>query len=115
MTQDTLERRVCWLAWEPLGVLLEELEEVIGERRVWASLLKLLPYVTHLWIKWKITDGGHAKSTFLTLTVQLCQCILFAGNLRTDGRSWLTPAGSKVREYLPSERLIQPQLRPGSH
>ncbi|TWW56294.1 hypothetical protein D4764_08G0002810 [Takifugu flavidus] len=31
------------LAWERLGVPLEELMEVAGERAVWASLLKLLP------------------------------------------------------------------------
>ncbi|KAK3528884.1 hypothetical protein QTP70_012076 [Hemibagrus guttatus] len=31
------------LAWECLGVPLEELEEVSGEREVWASLLRLLP------------------------------------------------------------------------
>ncbi len=34
---------VTRLAWERLGVLLEELEEVSGEREVWASLLRLLP------------------------------------------------------------------------
>ncbi|PWA30791.1 hypothetical protein CCH79_00017406 [Gambusia affinis] len=31
------------LAWERLGIPPEELEEVAGEREVWASLLKLLP------------------------------------------------------------------------
>ncbi|TWW68536.1 hypothetical protein D4764_19G0003340 [Takifugu flavidus] len=31
------------LAWEQLGVPPEELKEVVGERAVWASLLKLLP------------------------------------------------------------------------
>jgi len=31
------------LAWERLGVTPEELEEVAGDRDVWASLLKLLP------------------------------------------------------------------------
>ncbi|KAK3510372.1 hypothetical protein QTP70_005671 [Hemibagrus guttatus] len=41
--------RTCWrdyvsrLAWERLGVPPEELEEVSGEREVWASLLRLLP------------------------------------------------------------------------
>jgi len=41
--------RTCWrdyvfrLAWECLGVPPEELEEVAGDRDVWASLLKLLP------------------------------------------------------------------------
>uniref|UniRef100_A0AAY5JVS7 Reverse transcriptase domain-containing protein n=1 Tax=Esox lucius TaxID=8010 RepID=A0AAY5JVS7_ESOLU len=34
---------VSRLAWERLGVPPEELEEVSGEREVWASLLKLLP------------------------------------------------------------------------
>jgi len=34
---------VSRLAWERLGVPPEELEEVAGEREVWASLLKLLP------------------------------------------------------------------------
>ncbi|KAK3519769.1 hypothetical protein QTP70_003908 [Hemibagrus guttatus] len=34
---------VSQLAWECLGVPLEELEEVSGEREVWASLLRLLP------------------------------------------------------------------------
>ncbi|KAK3512930.1 hypothetical protein QTP70_029086, partial [Hemibagrus guttatus] len=34
---------VSRLAWEHLGVPLEELEEVSGEREVWASLLRLLP------------------------------------------------------------------------
>uniref|UniRef100_A0A3P9PV83 Reverse transcriptase domain-containing protein n=1 Tax=Poecilia reticulata TaxID=8081 RepID=A0A3P9PV83_POERE len=34
---------VSRLAWERLGIPPEELEEVAGEREVWASLLKLLP------------------------------------------------------------------------
>ncbi|KAK3558314.1 hypothetical protein QTP86_014701, partial [Hemibagrus guttatus] len=34
---------VSWLAWERLEVPPEELEEVSGEREVWASLLRLLP------------------------------------------------------------------------
>ncbi|KAK3524961.1 hypothetical protein QTP86_011742 [Hemibagrus guttatus] len=34
---------VSRLAWERLGVPPEELEEVFGEREVWASLLRLLP------------------------------------------------------------------------
>ncbi|KAK3528856.1 hypothetical protein QTP70_011737 [Hemibagrus guttatus] len=34
---------VSWLAWERLRVPPEELEEVSGEREVWASLLRLLP------------------------------------------------------------------------
>ena len=34
---------VSRLAWEHLGVPLEELEEVAGDRDVWVSLLKLLP------------------------------------------------------------------------
>ncbi|KAK3531087.1 hypothetical protein QTP70_010370 [Hemibagrus guttatus] len=34
---------VSRLAWERLEVPLEELEEVSGEREVWASLLRLLP------------------------------------------------------------------------
>ena len=34
---------VAWLAWERLGILLEELEEVSGEREVWVSLLRQLP------------------------------------------------------------------------
>ena len=38
--------RVRWfsrLAWERLGTTLEELEKVVKEREVWASLLRLLP------------------------------------------------------------------------
>ncbi|TWW74429.1 hypothetical protein D4764_14G0004320 [Takifugu flavidus] len=41
--------RTCWrdyvsrLAWERLGTPPDELEEVAGEREVWASLLRLLP------------------------------------------------------------------------
>ena len=31
------------LAWERLGIPREELDEVAGEREVWASLLRLLP------------------------------------------------------------------------
>ena len=34
---------VSRLAWEHLGIPLEELDEVAGERKVWASLLRLLP------------------------------------------------------------------------
>jgi len=34
---------VSQLAWERLRIPPEELEEVAGEREVWASLLKLLP------------------------------------------------------------------------
>ncbi|TWW59276.1 R2DM Retrovirus-related Pol polyprotein from type II retrotransposable element [Takifugu flavidus] len=34
---------VSRLAWERLGIPLDELEEVAGEREVWASLLRLLP------------------------------------------------------------------------
>ncbi|GAA6065116.1 uncharacterized protein LOC111191400, partial [Tachysurus ichikawai] len=34
---------VSRLAWERLGIPPEELEEVSGEREVWASLLRLLP------------------------------------------------------------------------
>ena len=34
---------VSRLAWERLGVPREELDEVAGEREVWASLLRLLP------------------------------------------------------------------------
>ncbi|TWW76551.1 hypothetical protein D4764_13G0012130 [Takifugu flavidus] len=34
---------ISCLAWERLGVPLEELMKVAGERAVWASLLKLLP------------------------------------------------------------------------
>ena len=34
---------VTWLAWERLGILPEELEEVSGEREVWVSLLRQLP------------------------------------------------------------------------
>ena len=41
---DTLEwRAVTQLAWECLGTLPEELEEVSGEREVWVSLLRQLP------------------------------------------------------------------------
>ncbi|TWW72592.1 hypothetical protein D4764_16G0010890 [Takifugu flavidus] len=39
-TQDTLER--LRLAWEHHGLLLEELEKVSGESKVWASLPRLL-------------------------------------------------------------------------
>ncbi|TWW62282.1 hypothetical protein D4764_04G0009290 [Takifugu flavidus] len=41
--------RTCWrnyvsrLAWERLGMPPDELEEVAGEREIWASLLRLLP------------------------------------------------------------------------
>ncbi|TWW71143.1 hypothetical protein D4764_17G0006260 [Takifugu flavidus] len=41
--------RTCWrdcvsrLVWERLGIPPDELEEVAGEREVWASLLRLLP------------------------------------------------------------------------
>ncbi|KAK0142203.1 hypothetical protein N1851_020089 [Merluccius polli] len=34
---------VSRLAWEHLGIPQEELDEVAGEREVWASLLRLLP------------------------------------------------------------------------
>ena len=34
---------VAQLAWECLGILPEELEEVSGEREVWVSLLRQLP------------------------------------------------------------------------
>ena len=34
---------VSRLAWERLGIPREELDEVAGEREVWASLLRLLP------------------------------------------------------------------------
>ncbi|TWW63631.1 hypothetical protein D4764_03G0006390 [Takifugu flavidus] len=34
---------VSRLAWERLGIPADELEEVAGEREVWASLLRLLP------------------------------------------------------------------------
>ncbi|TWW55861.1 hypothetical protein D4764_09G0009110 [Takifugu flavidus] len=34
---------VSRLAWERLGIPPDELEEVAGEREVWASLLRLLP------------------------------------------------------------------------
>ncbi|TWW62757.1 hypothetical protein D4764_04G0014040 [Takifugu flavidus] len=34
---------VFQLVWERLGIPLDELEEVAGEREVWASLLRLLP------------------------------------------------------------------------
>ncbi|MEQ2314527.1 hypothetical protein AMECASPLE_013049 [Ameca splendens] len=41
--QDTLEGLCLSEAWEHLGVPLEELEEVSGERDVWLSVLSLLP------------------------------------------------------------------------
>ncbi|KAK0147912.1 hypothetical protein N1851_012373 [Merluccius polli] len=41
---------VSRLAWERLGIPREELDEVAGEREVWASLLRLLPPVTRPWI-----------------------------------------------------------------
>ncbi|TWW57297.1 hypothetical protein D4764_07G0000160 [Takifugu flavidus] len=34
---------VSQLVWERLGIPPDELEEVAGEREVWASLLRLLP------------------------------------------------------------------------
>ena len=37
---------VSRLAWERLGIPQEELDEVAGERKVWASLLRLLPPAT---------------------------------------------------------------------
>ena len=48
---------VTWLAWERLGILLEELEEVSGEREIWVSLLRQLPPVTRPRITWKKMDG----------------------------------------------------------
>ncbi|TWW80933.1 hypothetical protein D4764_01G0007480 [Takifugu flavidus] len=42
-TQDTWRDYVSRLAWERLGIPPDELEEVAGEREVWASLLRLLP------------------------------------------------------------------------
>ena len=42
-SQDTWGDYVTRLAWECLGILPEELEEVPGEREVWASLLRQLP------------------------------------------------------------------------
>lgn len=37
------------MTWERLGILLEELEVVVGEREVWGSLLRLLlPRISHL-------------------------------------------------------------------
>ena len=42
-TQYVLER-LYFLAGEGLGVLTKELEEVAGERKVWTSLFRLLPW-----------------------------------------------------------------------
>ncbi|TWW78199.1 hypothetical protein D4764_11G0003200 [Takifugu flavidus] len=39
---------VSRLAWERLGIPPDELEEVAGEREVWASLLRLLPPATRI-------------------------------------------------------------------
>ena len=38
-TRDNVSR----LAWEHLGIPREELDQVAGEKEVWASLLRLLP------------------------------------------------------------------------
>ena len=46
---------VTRLAWERLGVLLEGLEEVSGEREVWVSLLRLLPpRPGHVCLFWRV-------------------------------------------------------------
>lgn len=37
------------MSWKHLSIPTEELDEVAGEREIWASLLKLLP--TQIWIK----------------------------------------------------------------
>ena len=42
-TKDLLENYISQLAWVHLGVPLEELVEVDGERSIWISLLRLLP------------------------------------------------------------------------
>ncbi|TWW53859.1 hypothetical protein D4764_0097120, partial [Takifugu flavidus] len=42
-TQDTLERLCLSTGLGTLGIPPDELEEVAGEREVWASLLRLLP------------------------------------------------------------------------
>ena len=47
---------VTRLAWERLGILPEELEEVSGEGEVWVSLLRELPPDLAL-DKWKKMDG----------------------------------------------------------
>lgn len=39
------------MSWKHLSIPTEELDEVAGEREIWASLLKLLP--TQIWIKGK--------------------------------------------------------------
>ncbi|KAK5604797.1 hypothetical protein CRENBAI_009672 [Crenichthys baileyi] len=44
------------LAWEHLGLPLEELEQVSGEREVWVSLLSLLPQATRSRMKQKMTS-----------------------------------------------------------
>ena len=39
----TCWRDTPWLAWEHLGVIPEEQEEVAAEKKCWPSLLKLIP------------------------------------------------------------------------
>uniref|UniRef100_A0A8C4TFR3 G-protein coupled receptors family 1 profile domain-containing protein n=1 Tax=Erpetoichthys calabaricus TaxID=27687 RepID=A0A8C4TFR3_ERPCA len=48
---------VSRLAWERLGILPEEIEEVAGEREVWASLLKLLPPTENVGDSWKFLEA----------------------------------------------------------
>ncbi|TWW75438.1 Patatin-like phospholipase domain-containing protein 2 [Takifugu flavidus] len=51
---------VSRLVWERLGIPPDELEEVAGEREVWASLLRLLPPATRPRIsggEWMDMDG----------------------------------------------------------
>ena len=48
---------VTQLAWERLGILLEELEEVSREREVWVSLLRQLPPRPGRISGWKWMDG----------------------------------------------------------
>lgn len=42
-TQDSWRDHVSWLAWEHLGIPLEDLGQVVEEREFWVSLLKMLP------------------------------------------------------------------------
>ena len=57
---------ISQLAWERLGVLLEELVELAGKREVWASLHKLLPPRPELRIKRMIMDGWMARNSIET-------------------------------------------------
>ena len=55
---------VSRLAWERLGIPLEELDENAGEREVWASRCRLLPPATRP----RISSGEHIISIIKNAT-----------------------------------------------